>query len=99
MPPTTPVQLACGSATVVVSTLSMLLLFDPRSIPGVAVAALVGLGLGLLVTVTVPVSGRRAPGTAGAAPASRIRASGGQVPRPRVPADAGEHVGGHSLRR
>lgn len=55
MPRPTPAQLTYGSATVVLSTLAMLLLSEVRSGMGVAVIAVAGLALGLLVAVTVPI--------------------------------------------
>lgn len=54
MPRPTAAQLAYGSATVVLSTLAMLLLSQTRTGIGIAVIAIAGLGLGLLVAVTVP---------------------------------------------
>ncbi|GAA3061338.1 hypothetical protein FHS39_001184 [Streptomyces olivoverticillatus] len=85
MPRPTPAQIAYGSATVVFSTLAMLLLSQTRSGAGVAVIALAALALGLLVAHSAPLprkAGRRA-----AAPAA------GQ----RTPAHAGSAVGEHSL--
>ncbi|GGJ87621.1 hypothetical protein GCM10011583_18990 [Streptomyces camponoticapitis] len=51
MPRPTAAQLAYGSATVVLSTLVMLLLSGVTSVVGIAVIALVALCLGLLVSV------------------------------------------------
>jgi len=72
MPRPTAAQLAYGSATVICSTLAMLLLSQTSSGLGVAVIALAALGLGLLVALTVPLPKSRpaaapAPGTAAAA--------------------------------
>jgi hypothetical protein len=74
MPRPTPAQIAYGSATVVFSTLAMLLLSQTSSGFGIAVIALASLALGLLVAVTVPMPrttqhttrlpGRRAPRSA-----------------------------------
>lgn len=54
MPRPTVAQLSYGSATVICSTLAMLLLSQASSPPGIAVIALAALGLGLLVAWTVP---------------------------------------------
>ncbi|MFF5143561.1 hypothetical protein ACFY6U_28155 [Streptomyces sp. NPDC013157] len=54
MPRPTPAQLVYGSATVICSTLAMLLLSQTSSGIGIAVIALAALGLGLLVAMTVP---------------------------------------------
>ncbi|MFI0821615.1 hypothetical protein ACH4TX_38845 [Streptomyces sp. NPDC021098] len=56
MPRPTSAQLAYGSATVVLSTLAMLLLSETRSGLGVGLVTVAGLALGLLVALTVPVS-------------------------------------------
>ncbi|MEU0845966.1 hypothetical protein ABZ370_41875 [Streptomyces sp. NPDC005962] len=56
MPRPTSAQLAYGSATVVLSTLAMLLLSETRSGVGVGMVTVAGLALGLLVALTVPVS-------------------------------------------
>jgi hypothetical protein len=56
MPRPTSAQLAYGSATVVLSTLAMLLLSETRSGLGVGMVTVAGLALGLLVALTVPVS-------------------------------------------
>ncbi|RNG17631.1 hypothetical protein [Streptomyces botrytidirepellens] len=55
MPRPTSAQLAYGSATVVLSTLAMLLLSETRSGLGVGLVTVAGLALGLLVALTVPV--------------------------------------------
>ncbi|MEV8522613.1 MULTISPECIES: hypothetical protein [unclassified Streptomyces] len=54
MPRPTAAQLSYGSATVVFSTVAMLLLSRTESGVGVAVIVLAALLLGLLVAVTVP---------------------------------------------
>ncbi|MFF2508379.1 hypothetical protein ACFVTY_34205 [Streptomyces sp. NPDC058067] len=74
MPRPTAAQLAYGSATVICSTLAMLLLSRTSSGLGVAVIAVAALGLGLLVAMTVPLPGQRSaaasvPSTASAASA------------------------------
>ncbi|MFC5722790.1 hypothetical protein ACFP1Z_21715 [Streptomyces gamaensis] len=81
----TPAQIAYGSATVVLSTLAMLLLSQTRSGPGVALIACVALALGLLVAVTVPM------------PRVFARRVTGRLPqRPAAPAEA--RMSQHSLR-
>ncbi|MCM2575815.1 hypothetical protein [Streptomyces meridianus] len=54
MPRPTAAQLAYGTATVVLSTLAMLLLSAPGSATALTIVACAGLGLGLLVALTVP---------------------------------------------
>ncbi|MFI9718043.1 hypothetical protein ACIHFE_00055 [Streptomyces sp. NPDC052396] len=79
MPRPTSAQIAYGSATVVFSTLAMLLLSQTRSGVGVAVVALGALALGLLVAVTVPMPRG----------SSRTVARGAaQLARPRTAVDA-----------
>ncbi|MFH8734654.1 MULTISPECIES: hypothetical protein [unclassified Streptomyces] len=90
MPRPTAAQLAYGSATVIFSTLAMLLLSQTSSGLGVAVIALAALGLGLLVALTVPLPKSRpaaapAPGTADAGVVTEERVS---VQRATVPAAA-----------
>ncbi len=75
MPRPTAAQLAYGSATVVVSTIAMLLLSRTSSGLWIALIAAAALALGLLVAVTVPLPRRRGrhaarPGSAPAAAAS-----------------------------
>ncbi|OEJ32164.1 hypothetical protein [Streptomyces subrutilus] len=72
MPRPTAAQLAYGSATVVVSTIAMLLLSRTSSGLWIAFIAAAALALGLLVAVTVPLPRRRGrhaarPGSAAAA--------------------------------
>ncbi|RPF40826.1 hypothetical protein EDD96_4605 [Streptomyces sp. Ag109_G2-6] len=103
MPRPTAAQLAYGSATVVVSTIAMLLLSQTSTGIGVAVISAAALALGLLVALTVPLPRRRgrhaavrgsragaaAPGTSDAAPGG---AGGGRVPEPRTaPAEHSVH--------
>ncbi|MFE9400237.1 hypothetical protein ACFYNY_00475 [Streptomyces sp. NPDC006530] len=68
MPRPTAAQLSYGSATVVFSTVAMLLLSRTESGVGVAVIVLAALLLGLLVAVTVPMplAARRARADANA---------------------------------
>ncbi|WP_328317699.1 hypothetical protein [Streptomyces sp. NBC_00388] len=100
----TAAQLSYGSATVVFSTLAMLLLSRTSSGVGVAVIVVAALVLGLLVAVTVPMpkSARRAAraggeetGTDRTAADATATPAGLRAPAP--PATA-ERVGGHSLR-
>ncbi|MEU4093993.1 hypothetical protein [Streptomyces sp. NPDC026673] len=93
MPRPTPAQLTYGSATVVLSTLAMLLLSEARSGIAVAVIAFAGLVLGVLVAVTaaIPAGARR---TKREFPVERH-----PVPRPRVRGTAETRLGEHSLRR
>ncbi|WP_372407921.1 hypothetical protein [Streptomyces luteireticuli] len=84
MPRPTSAQIAYGSATVVLSTLVMLLLTGTSSVTGVAVIALGALALGLVAAAAVPVS-RRSPRTVAGSP---------RLPRQRAgsaPARVGEH--------
>ncbi|NEB74330.1 hypothetical protein G3I40_03645, partial [Streptomyces sp. SID14478] len=77
MPRPTVAQLAYGSATVVFSTIAMLLLSQTSSGPGVGVIAVSALILGLFVAFSVP---RRAP-----APEAEQPAGGAErVPAQRV---------------
>jgi hypothetical protein len=96
MPRPTVAQLASGSATVVFSTLAMLLLSQTRSGIGVAVVAFAGLGLGLLVALTVPVPARGVrPPKSSPAP-ERLDA---RVPRRRAHTTPESRVEEHSLPR
>ncbi|MFH8883850.1 hypothetical protein [Streptomyces californicus] len=54
MPRPTAAQFAYGSATVVVTTLALLLLFRAQSVVAVAAAGAVALVLGLLVALRLP---------------------------------------------
>jgi hypothetical protein len=87
MPRPTPAQLAYGSATVVCSTLAMLLLSRASSLPGVVAIVVAGLALGVLVALTLAV-----PWDARAA-RSPERTPAPRVPRARTP------IGQHSLHR
>lgn len=93
MPRPTPAQLTYGSATVVFSTLAMLLLSEARSGVAVAVIAAAGLTLGVLVAVTaaIPAGTRRTR--------RELPAAQQPVPRPRVRGAAEPRLGEHSLRR
>ncbi|WP_030962795.1 hypothetical protein [Streptomyces sp. NRRL S-378] len=73
MPRPTAAQLAYGSATVIVSTIAMLLLSQTSTGLGVAVISAAALALGLLVALTVPVPkrhGRHAARTGASASAA-----------------------------
>ncbi|WP_171166266.1 hypothetical protein [Streptomyces sp. I05A-00742] len=87
MPRPTSAQIVYGSATVVLSTLVMLLLSRTSSAAGVAVVALGALALGLLVAAVVP-GPRRSPRPAAADTPVRQRAGA---------RTAGARVGEHSL--
>ncbi|AYV27943.1 hypothetical protein HET69_39400 [Streptomyces sp. CJ_13] len=89
MPRPTAAQLAYGSATVLVSTIAMLLLSQTSTGAGVAVICAAALALGLLVALTVPAPSRRgrhaatrakAPGSA-AGPADTTAAARVSAPR------------------
>jgi hypothetical protein len=101
MPRPNTAQLAYGSATVICSTLAMLLLSRTATGIGVAVIGIAGLLLGLLVAVTIP-SSRRAKTPSQPAPASRASSSMGlpdaQIPGTRAHAGAETRIGEHSLR-
>lgn len=101
MPRPTAAQLVYGSATVVLSTLAMLLLSRTSMGVGVAVIALAALGLGLLVAVTCPLPGsvHRSRGEAAVQepvrepfPVQRVRTEPVRVPASpqslRMPVDA-----------
>ncbi|MGN9794089.1 hypothetical protein ACTMTU_23720 [Streptomyces sp. OZ13] len=101
MPRPTAAQLAYGSATVVFSTVALLLL--TRATDGVAVAAIgiASLALGLLVALTPPLVHRAARPRAATAPPTAT-ASDALTARPsaaRAHAGAETRVGQHSLRR
>ncbi|MFJ8827244.1 hypothetical protein ACIREE_36445 [Streptomyces sp. NPDC102467] len=83
MPRPTVAQLLYGSATVVFSTLAMLLLSQTSSGPGVAVIAVSALALGLLVALSVPVR-KQAP----AEEQAEQPTEEGRVPAQHVPAPA-----------
>ncbi|MEV6316655.1 hypothetical protein [Streptomyces sp. NPDC051776] len=95
MPRPTAAQLAYGSATVVFSTLAMLLLSQTRSGFGVTVIAFTGLALGLLVALTVPAPRTTPPGQP--ATAQRGERLGAAAPRARTRSASGSRVEEHSL--
>ncbi len=96
MPRPTAAQFAYGSATVVFSTLAMLLLSRTASGIGAAVVALAALALGVLVALTAPAlkTVRTAPRTSDATATATEAAPGAVDHTPR----AHSAVGGHSLR-
>ncbi|MDG4859688.1 hypothetical protein P8605_16275 [Streptomyces sp. T-3] len=98
MPRPTAAQLAYGSATVVFSTLAMLLLSQTRTGIGVAVITLAALGLGLLVAVTVPMP-KPVPAPPAAAPAP-VEEFEERVPVQRLHSHTGaeSRAAEHSLR-
>jgi hypothetical protein len=98
MPRPTAAQLAYGSATVIFSTLAMLLLSQTRSVVGVAVVALAALGLGLLVAMTAPAP-RRGTGRARTVRAPESRPLDARIPTLRMRAEPRQPMGEHSLRR
>jgi hypothetical protein len=99
MPRPTAAQLAYGSATVVFSTVALLLL--TRATDGVAVAAIgiASLALGLLVALTPPLVHRAARPRAAAAPPTATDALTARSSAARAHAGAETRVGQHSLRR
>ncbi|MFP1626885.1 hypothetical protein ACLB9X_17300 [Streptomyces sp. 5K101] len=110
MPRPTAAQYAYGSATVVLSTVALLLL--TRTTDGIAVAAIavLALALGLAVALALPV--RRVAGPSGAAsreadlvaarrtpePTASAAAADGLTTRVPTPPRAGAGIAGHSLR-
>jgi hypothetical protein len=109
MPRPTAAQLAYGSATVVCSTLAMLLLSRTSTGIGVAVIGIAALALGLLVAMTVPLPRRARTARTARTSRASARTSDGTAPvtgETRVPA-ASAHTGAgaearlrqHSLRR
>ncbi|MFF3457947.1 hypothetical protein ACFYXH_27215 [Streptomyces sp. NPDC002730] len=113
MPRPTAAQLAYGSATVVFSTLALLLLTRTTNGIAVGVIGVASMALGLVVAVALPMS-RTLRGTTKATytvrtnraaasgnPASAASADGltTRVPTLRAHAGAEARVGEHSLRR
>lgn len=114
MPRPTAAQFAYGTATVIFSTLAMLLLSQTRSVVGIASIAVGGLALGLFAAAAVPAprpvirpaGARHTAGTAGAAGPSRHTRTvpaGPLCDRParqhEARAGAGSRVAQHSGRR
>ncbi|MFD3410910.1 hypothetical protein [Streptomyces cyaneofuscatus] len=110
MPRPTAAQLVYGSATVICTTLALLLLSGTESGIGVGVAAVTALALGLLVAVRLPQSRQTAPARtahphhtahASAAAAGTHHALDDLGARERVPAARSSQQANrqHSLRR
>ncbi|TQK44859.1 hypothetical protein FBY35_6389 [Streptomyces sp. SLBN-118] len=113
MPRPTAAQLAYGSATVVFSTLALLLLTRPTAVLGVAAVGVGSMALGLLVACALPVgrTGVRRVKAAHTVRTNRAAASGtatsaasadgrtARVPLPPARMGAGARAGEHSLRR
>ncbi|MER7001263.1 hypothetical protein [Streptomyces sp. NPDC000410] len=105
MPRPTAAQLAYGSATVVISTVAMLLLSRTTTGIGVAVIGVAALALGLLVAVTVPLPAKakaaRTVRTNRAAAVGSAAQDAARVTAARTHARAGAEprLGQHSLRR
>ncbi|MFD7294689.1 hypothetical protein ACFV9W_15505 [Streptomyces sp. NPDC059897] len=97
MPRPTVAQLAYGSATVVCSTIAMVLLSQTSSGPGVPVIAVSALILGLFVAMSVPARKREpAAGTATAqerVPAQRLSTTLPSPSAPSAPSRAREPAG------
>ena len=94
MPRPTTAQVACGSLTVVLATVVLLLATDARSGAAVAVLAAAGLLAGVCVAVALAPRGRRPETSVPVAePAPPV-----SVPRARVAA-AEPRLTEHSLRR
>ncbi|MEN8650154.1 hypothetical protein ABCR94_05795 [Streptomyces sp. 21So2-11] len=102
MPRPTAAQFAYGSATVVFSTLAMLLLSQTATGIGIAVITFAALALGLLVALTVPMpkaartarrtsETTRAPDRAAAVALSEAESYESRVPAPRTRSAVGEH--------
>ncbi|MFI0741627.1 hypothetical protein ACH4PU_26665 [Streptomyces sp. NPDC021100] len=99
MPRPTSAQIVYGSATVVLSTLLMLLLSRTSSGAGTAVVALGALALGLLVAALVP-GARRSPRAEAVQPPvrrpARARPAGARVGE-RLGGRVSDRVSEHSL--
>lgn len=115
MPRPTAAQLAYGSATVVFSTLALLLLTRTTHSAGVAAIGVASMALGLVVAVALPM-GRTAYGARTAKAAHTVRTNRAaaestvasaasadglttRVPAVRAHAGAEVRIGEHSLRR
>ncbi|MFZ3557827.1 MULTISPECIES: hypothetical protein [unclassified Streptomyces] len=89
MPRPTVAQLAYGSATVVCSTIAMVLLSQTESGPGIPVIAVSALILGLFVAMSVPTRKRESAAAAGTAeervPAQRLSTT---LPSPSAPSES-----------
>jgi hypothetical protein len=102
MPRPNAAQLAYGSATVVCSTLAMLLLSGTSTGIGVAVIGIAALALGLVVALTVPMPRRarpaRSPGAVVEPADAPAAATPVQVPVSPLRTGAEAGIRQHSLR-
>ncbi|MEU9705485.1 hypothetical protein [Streptomyces sp. NPDC047981] len=87
-------QLAYGSATVVFSTVALLLLSSTTTALGIVAISTAGLLLGVLVAITLPATKRR--GTPAPVPATAPRTDEIRVPAVRVGAGADTRIGSSS---
>ncbi|GAA3395169.1 hypothetical protein [Streptomyces roseoviridis] len=85
-------QLAYGSATVVLSTVALLLLSGTTATLGIAAVCAAGLMLGVLVAVTMPVRTRHVKTPVATSPSDRAD-NGIRVPAAPVGAGADTRVG------
>ncbi|MFJ7126303.1 hypothetical protein [Streptomyces sp. NPDC098101] len=89
-------QLTCGSATVVLATVALLLLTGTTTVPGIAAACAVGLLLGVLVAVRMPGRAGSVKTSAPTAPASGTSGTSGneeiRVPAARVGGRTGTRI-------
>ncbi|MFI9585145.1 hypothetical protein ACIHCQ_25590 [Streptomyces sp. NPDC052236] len=98
MPRPTAAQLAFGSATVVFSTLALLLLTGTTNGVAVAAIAVSGMALGLVVAVALPMGAKKRTASAGSI--SNFTGRGSMpAPTPRATTGADSRIGEHSLRR
>ncbi|MGW6567458.1 hypothetical protein [Streptomyces sp. NPDC054975] len=93
MPRPNAAQLAYGSATVVFSTVALLLLSGTTNALGIAVISAAGLLLGVLVAMTMPAARR---GTPAQVPPTAPRTEAIRVPAVRVGAGADTRIGSNS---
>ncbi|MFE4645450.1 hypothetical protein [Streptomyces sp. NPDC056730] len=100
MPRPTAAQLAYGTATVVCSTLVMLLLSGTTAGLGIAVIGIAALSLGLLVALSLPANSRAATARTAPAPRSATPSATPPATSAQLPGQRGEaRVGQPSLRR
>ncbi|MEV6652306.1 hypothetical protein [Streptomyces sp. NPDC051219] len=99
MPRPTAAQLAYGSATVIASTIAMLLLSQTSTGPGVAVISAAALALGVLVAILVPAPKKTARAARSNRAFAPTGASAARIPEPRAHASAPSRVSEHSLHR
>lgn len=103
MPRPTAAQLAFGSATVVFSTLALLLLTGTTNGVAVAAIAVSAMVLGLVVAVALPMGAKKRAAAAATAATGSVDSFTGRAsmpaPTPRATAGADSRIGEHSLRR